>query len=546
MLACCLAVSGALGAGTALAEANPAAPTGQYEEALVRFNAGDFEAAIIHLKNTLQADPDDLAARILIAGAYLGIEDGRSAEKELRLARRHGADDIYTLVPLAKAFLLQGQHEKVLTEIRRGGGTAEGEAAILVVRGQAHLALSHLDEAETAFADAADLEPDEVPPLLGLAKVALSRGDPDRAESLAGRALALGPEDAEAWFVKGEIRRRTRDLEGAVASYDKAIQFEPRYVPARIARAGSLIDLGRHDSAEGDIEFVRARNPRDPQAAYFHALVLANAGDMKGAQAVLREASQILESLDPAIVRNDPPTLLLAGVVAYFQKDHETAYHALNRFVGLVPNHPGARKLLGSLLLRRGQPLEAVDVLEKAVALVPEDPELLATLASALMRSGRYADATAMFEKAIAAAPEAPSLRTQLALTRLATGEQEQAVKDLESALAIDPDATQAAILLTLTHLRKGDHEAALSAGRSWRDAIPTIRSPTTLPAGRSLGSVTATQPAGASSARSRSMPTIYPLFTTWRTSICSKGTSVPPVCAIAPFSNARPRRSAP
>ncbi len=73
MLACCLAVSGALGAGTALAEANPAAPTGQYEEALVRFNASDFEAAIIHLKNTLQADPDDLAARILIARAYLGI-----------------------------------------------------------------------------------------------------------------------------------------------------------------------------------------------------------------------------------------------------------------------------------------------------------------------------------------------------------------------------------------------------------------------------------------------------------------------------------------
>ena len=74
--------------------AQEASPTslGYYEDALRYFEAQDYKAAIIQLKNRLRADPDDLPARLLMGRAHLKLENAAAAEKELRAARRLGAD----------------------------------------------------------------------------------------------------------------------------------------------------------------------------------------------------------------------------------------------------------------------------------------------------------------------------------------------------------------------------------------------------------------------------------------------------------------------
>ncbi len=69
--------------------AKRAKPTDKfYQHAIELSEEGDFQGAIIELKNALQADPKDIAARVLLGNTYLEVEDGASASKAFLRARK--------------------------------------------------------------------------------------------------------------------------------------------------------------------------------------------------------------------------------------------------------------------------------------------------------------------------------------------------------------------------------------------------------------------------------------------------------------------------
>ena len=84
------------------------------EEARSYLDQGKVKEAVIQLKNALQQDPKHRQARFLLGQAYLRSGDGASAEKELQQARELGLARQEWLVPLARAYLLQGQYERLL------------------------------------------------------------------------------------------------------------------------------------------------------------------------------------------------------------------------------------------------------------------------------------------------------------------------------------------------------------------------------------------------------------------------------------------------
>ena len=473
----------AIALAAVLAVAAPAAPgvaavatdasSNYYEDALERYHAGDYVEAVIQLKNALQENPRNIAARVLIGEAYLRLGAGAGAEKEFKRARKDGADDALTLIPLAKAYLLQRKYDELLRRITSGGRGVALEADILVMHGRAYLATNDLDKAEQAFVAASRLRPDAAAPILGQAMLALKRGDLASAESLAERASAMAPADAETWYVKGEIRRANNDMPGALDDYDQAIESDDGMVAARIARVAVLIELNRDGDALAEIERIDALVPDDPQAAYFHALLLARAGDMDKAKDILQGTVQAITARDPSELMNDAPLLLLVGTVSYALKNFDDAYLYLGRFVGLAPYHIGARRMLGALLLRRGEPAAAVDVLTPALKRAPDDSRLLALLATAYMRNRDYAKATPLFEKAVALAPTQTSMRADLALSRLATGQRAAAVEDLEAVLAQGGDTTASAVVLALVHLKNGAYDDARCVARAIIERAP-------------------------------------------------------------------------
>lgn len=266
-------------------------------------------------------------------------------------------------MPYGRSLLLQGKHKKLLEEILPANRRPDIESEIRFLRGQAHLDQRQPVQARTDFEDALKLRPNHPASILGMARLMLSLGESEEARRYAARAKKLAPKDADTWYVTGEILRTQGDYAGALENYARAVAVSDQHLPARISRAAVLIDLHRYDDALEDVLYTLETLKRDPQTLYLHALILSQKNKHKEAGEALRMAAHAMDERDPDFVINHPPSLLLRGVINYSRRRFNDAYPLLSRYVDLVPHHVGARKLLGSLLMRRNEPAAAIKVL---------------------------------------------------------------------------------------------------------------------------------------------------------------------------------------
>lgn len=445
-----------------------------YEDALVRFSEDDFRGAAIQLKNALQEIPEHLPSRILLGRAHLAVGEGAAAEKELRLARFSGADPSLILVPLGRAFLLQQKYRDVIAQIVPGQRDPAIDSEILQIRGTAYFQLHETERAEVAFSAARKLTLEAEGPLVGLAQVALYRHDYSTADALVDRALSLNPDNSGSWYVKAEIARAGKDIESTIEYLNKAIEFHPGHLLARLARAETLIMLHREEEASADVETVLAFFPKDPRPLYLKAVIALRAGDADAAQKALGQAAAMMDELDPSHLRNNELNLLLTGLIAYTRGQSEKAYQQLTRYLELDPGHPGARRLVGTVLLRRGDSEEAVEVLEPAALLAPDNPHILALLGEAYAGEGRHRHAIKALEEAVRLLPKDPNIRTKLGEARLAAGQAEQAKDDFKAAMALESKLQTAGRRLAELHIQNGEFDEALEIGRGLVAAAPS------------------------------------------------------------------------
>ena len=419
---------------------------------------GDGNAAVIQLKNSLQSNPSNVAARQLLGEIYLRVGNGPSAEKEFRAAMRRGANDTKIKILLARAYLLQGKNQEALEEVSADITDEEARPDALIVRGQTLLGLREFDKARIALTDADKLKPEDVRAKIGMAQSFVSQGKIKEGEAEIDEALRRKPESVEALVLKGELRRLNKDLDGAVQQFDKAVKVNDKNLLARLGRAASLIDLGKDQDAQADLDTVFRRVPKHPLASYLQALVLAKKKDYAAAQETLQQAGRFLD--------NHMPSIFLRGAISYALNQYEQAVSNLERYTQAVPNNVRARKLLGATLVRKREAARAIKVLEPLITEETKDAQLLTLLGSAYMQVGKFNEGTKYFSRASDAAPDVASIRMQQALGSLAQGQSDAAVGQLENAINLDPEARQATVLLALVKLRKRDFDGALVAAR--------------------------------------------------------------------------------
>lgn len=150
----------------------------------------------------------------------------------------------------------------------------------------------------------------------------------------------------------------------------------------------------------------------------------------------------------------------LLGVVALQEGRHDEAFQHISEAIRIDPREASAHSNLGTVLLRSGQLAQARAALETAVSLDPRDADAAANLATVLMRLGD-APAAAQALRAALAAGAAAELRNDLGVALL-DSDAAAAASEFRALLRERPDHADAQANLGVALERCGDFEGAL------------------------------------------------------------------------------------
>lgn len=233
---------------------------------------------------------------------------------------------------------------------------------------------------------------------------------PDSADP---RARALAEE-------AGALEQRGAHAEAA-AVWQRAVEADPAYLPAKLGRAHALI---------------RADRPA--------------------------EALPVLQAVLSAAPAN-AAAWIAAGAANAMLGRHDAAARACARALALAPNVPAIHVGQGDTLWRAGDFTGAAYAYRRALELAPGDPDALNKLSMLERRSYREQDAEALLAKAIEAAPAHPYARVNLGLYAVQHLRIDEGRRLLVEALA-DPSLPGEARAMAVETLEMLDARDAMSA----------------------------------------------------------------------------------
>lgn len=215
-----------------------------------------------------------------------------------------------------------------------------------------------LDGAAAAYTALARLYPDRADPLLGLASVALRRGDNEAALSYLEQAAAAEPLSFEAWRQLAVLLEQQGRSAEAVEAYGQMIALVPSDPNLYAARAMALARLGRSAEAVADLQAAQALDP------YREAAWLNAAGAAYGARAY--EAVIEIVSAALAAYPQSVGLLVMRGQALLSLGDARAALDDFDAAAALDERSITAHLWRGRALLVLGQTAGAVEALQRA------------------------------------------------------------------------------------------------------------------------------------------------------------------------------------
>jgi putative PEP-CTERM system TPR-repeat lipoprotein len=434
-----------------------------HNDAKKAMEKGDHKTAQIQLRNAVRQDPNNIEARYDLGVVNLRLGDIAGAEKDLQLAVQGGFDTERSIPDYAVTLLLQRKFDKLLSDIKPGSFTPKLNARIHALRGSAHLGLNQAPDAERELRQSLQIQP-TAEAHVALARLSAFQRNVEEANKQAEAAVALDGANADAFLVRGELRRATGNLAGAREDYNKAVELNPRLINARIARADLSIVESKLEDIQADADAVLQLNPRHPHGLYLRALTLTQKNEMAKASEIMQQNQQFTQ--------NYPPALYLSSVINFNLNRTQQAETELTQVLTARPGHLAARRLLAVIQLRRGEAEKALQTLMPVRESASKDVQFLALLGEAYMRLRRFDEATQTLEEAAKIDPANRGVLANLGASNLQQGQRDEGVAQLEAALAKDPTLTGASNLLVFTLIRERNFERARQVATDLRERL--------------------------------------------------------------------------
>ena len=291
----------------------------------------------------------------------------------------------------------RGDAAGALTLLWEAAGLAKDDPEIQNRLGEALERVGALDVAIEAYRAAVTARPSFRKASNNLILALVRAGRSQEAVERARAQVAAAPDDPDRHFTLG-LAQSEPDVEGAIASFRRALALAPRHTLARYNLALVLKRADRMTEAIDELKRVIETEPR-AEAHYTLGVIYLHQGDLDGAARALRAA------IDAQPAYADAHYTL--GAVLQARRDWNGAAAALGRAIALRPDLPGAHYTLGRVLQSAGDAVGARAHFAEAERLrererLEREARVLTSVGTGKLDAGDAAGGVEAFRRAIA------------------------------------------------------------------------------------------------------------------------------------------------
>jgi putative PEP-CTERM system TPR-repeat lipoprotein len=463
----------ALAAAQELADREPDNPTRLNLTGWIHNRAGDTDKARAAYASVLARLPSDPGANHSLAQMAIAADDLEAAQGYYEAVLRGDNKHLSAMVQLALISGRRGDEAAMVTELERAIELHPRALQPRIMLARYHLSQGRADKVSSTFLGLNDLE----------------RADP-RVMQLAAAAQVVGTDYSEALFTLEKLNETdpnsvtnlyltalaaagSNDQVLAEEKLQRAIELDPNYLPARLAMTKLLLQTGRIEAMQPQLDVLVREAPDNPEVLLLQAAQAHESDDKltaiqfaQRAQAVRPTTQTTLalgsyyESADNSDgaqnvyrqwLKDNPDDSVIRMKLAFDNMDNIS--EAQTQYEEILTRNPRNVVALNNLawIMRDSDPQQALEYARAAADVAPENAAVLDTLAIVELKNGNTEMAMRSIERALDKAPGQPSLMFHRAQIEQAAGQPDKALATLTTLLATKtefPERDEARALL--------------------------------------------------------------------------------------------------
>ncbi|KRC02479.1 XrtA/PEP-CTERM system TPR-repeat protein PrsT [Duganella sp. Root198D2] len=408
-------------------------------------------AARAAFEKAVALQPNHLAANLNLAQLDLQDKQPEAARQRFAIVLQHDPHNVGAMTALADISSQQGKGGEALGWLEKAVAEKPKASELGTRLAHAYLQAGQVAKAST-LARQLQLD-DPASPYLAelLGQVQLANKDASGALESFGKMVQLEPKSLRAWFGMATAHLMLKNAAAASSDLKKVLAIDPKYRPARLA----LAEIAQQQNRPAEVLAI-ARQMQKEEGQQAAGYVLE--GDLLARQQKYKEAVALYETAygyekDGRILLALHRTLLAAGLPR--DADQRLAQHRKEQ-----PGDLAAAMYAAELALSRQQYAAAAADLELVLKTAPDSPVALNNLAWAYsqMKDPR---AMATAEKALKAAPDSPAVLDTTGWLLVGKGDTGRALPLLKRASTLQPANAMLRYHLAVALSQSGDKKGA-------------------------------------------------------------------------------------
>ena len=450
----------------ALEKLAPKDPRTLFTKATLLLEQRKWKEAREVMQHVLKVFPDHVPALTMAGMAAFETGAYAEAESHLRRALFNAPQALMAKRMLAATHLRMGQTELAMTEARDLLDKAPDDPQILALAGEVQLANGDVAGAARHYERAKNLVPDSARLQTRLAQIRFAGGAANKGVAELEAAAASSSEEYQADLALIAIYLRQRQADKALQAIQALEKKQPNNPLTHNLRGTALLLKKDYAKARASFERALQLNP-----TYLPAVGHLARLDLRDKKPEL--AKQRYEAVLKKEPNNEQALLGLAVLMRVTGAPQVEVEKVLKRSIAANPASPSARIALINYYMRLPDPKAALAAAQEASAALPNDPSVVSVLGTAQLAAGESRQAIATITRLVEMQPKAHQALIMLAQAHLRVDQPDEAIKALRAALALNPDLASAHRDIAAIYLRTGRAEQAIKEARSMQTANP-------------------------------------------------------------------------